>query len=114
MASLSFKARKLFKTETEAYMSSNKVKHPRLGVQRFFEKSKLSRGFSSNFDIHRELEEIESSQQSDEVDIANNNELSNFDRNGGDVAKPPLRRRHSFSTIESMARTFIEKVRSRD
>ena len=116
MASIPMKARKLFKSDSEAHVSAEKVKSPRLGLHRFFERSKLRRGFASNFDIHKELEELETVQQSDDAILSSDNNNSivfdsdvNIDE-GIKVVKPQLRRRHSFSTIESMAKMLIEKV----
>ena len=117
MATLPLKARKFFKSESDSFSSSDKFKSPRLSLQRFFERSKLRRGFVSNFDIHAEFDEPDSlnlpadddDASSDEI-AGNKNGLDSSDEECFEVAKPRLRRRHSFSTVESMAKTLIEKV----
>ena len=118
MATLPSRLPKVLKSTSEDYQSFAKPKSPRLSIRRFLEKSKLKRGFVSSFDIPQELHELECPERENvgdalnyDVSVDENNKK--IDENHNEVfvsPKPRLRRRHSFSTVASMAKVLIEKV----
>ena len=101
------KARKALSNDPDVGNNNHQKKAatlPRLGLEKFFQKSKMKRGFGSNYEISSILGD---SNSFDEGYTRPDKEV--YDDTTVEI-KPRLRRRHSFSTVEMITQLYRDTV----
>ena len=103
------KARKALSNDPYGGNSNHQKKAttlPRLGLEKFFQKSKMKRSFGSNYEMNSMLGD---SNSFDEGYTTPDKEV--YDDTTVEI-KPRLRRRHSFSTVEMITQLYRDTVSS--